>query len=80
MVLLQAIRNHGLSAGFTSHDARKDASRGLWPGPDLAHDDKLRNAVEELRKIIVSECYGGVKAARHARDAYNERLGRSQAT
>ena len=74
-MLLQSIRLSGLGALFTSHDARRDASRGLWPGPALRQDDKLLRATEQLRAMLVSEAYGGVVAARHARDAYNERRG-----
>ena len=64
---------NGLGALFTDQDARKGAVRGLWPGPDMRSEEKLRAATDQLRTRLVSEAYGGVLAARHARDAYNER-------
>lgn len=73
MVLHHAVRRHGLGTLFSSQDARHESVRGLWPGPDLRSDEKLLRATEALRKCLVSEAYGGVRAARQARDAYNDR-------
>ena len=64
MVLLSAVRRHGINQVFSPGDARQQVARGLWPGPSMIVDERLTSALNELKTTLVSESYGGVAAAR----------------
>ena len=68
------VTRQGLATIFDPCDARRNASQGLWPGPDMT-PEQLKGGLQTLRSVVCSDTYGGVDAVRWARDTYNPRIG-----